>query len=130
VENTSIVTVILLGLFAFPVNVRQEAFLSILPPAKDLDELTYKLAAFTLVGLGFLLATGAIRENVSWGGYRGWGAKEVGALCAGLTDAVLLHSRITRGWQGRMRAYFGALSLLLVIFSYLGVGCPLPGPHR
>ena len=90
----------------------------------------YRLGIFTLVGLGFLLATGAIRANDSWGRYRGWGAKEVGALCEGFTNAVLLHARITRSWQGRMRAYFGALSLLLVIFTYLGVGCPLPGPRR
>jgi ABC-type transport system involved in cytochrome c biogenesis permease subunit len=129
VENTSLVTVILLGLFAFLVNVRHEAFLRILPPAKDLDELTYKLAAFTFVGLGVLLATGAVWANESWGRYWGWDAKEVGALCAWLTYAVFLHARITRGWQGRRSAYFAILAFLFVIFTYLGVSYLLPGLH-
>jgi ABC-type transport system involved in cytochrome c biogenesis permease subunit len=129
VENAALVTVIFLGLFAVIVNARQETFKRILPPSDDLDELTYKLGAFTFVGLGVLLATGAVWANESWGRYWGWDAKEVGALCAWLTYAVFLHTRITRGWQGRRSAYFAVLAFLFVIFTYLGVSYLLPGLH-
>ena len=53
----------------------------------------------------------------------------LGALVAGVAYAGFLHTRISHGWRGRRSAYFALLGFALVIFTWFGVSCLLPGLH-
>ncbi|MEZ5307660.1 MAG: cytochrome c biogenesis protein CcsA [Pyrinomonadaceae bacterium] len=115
--------------FVLLFGLKTETLVERLPDLATLDNLMYTTAGLAFAGLAMLLITGAIWANESWGRPWGFDSKETGALVAWLTYAAFLHTRITRGWQGRKSAYFAILGFLLVIFTYLGVSYLLPGLH-
>lgn len=129
VELSALITAFVGTFFVVLFSFKTERIRAALPSAERLDGLMYKLGGVTFAGLALLLITGAVWANESWGRYWGWDAKEVGALVAWLTYAGFLHSRITRGWQGRRSAYFAIVAFLFVVFTYLGVSYLLPGLH-
>jgi cytochrome c-type biogenesis protein CcsB len=129
VELSALITAFTGTFFVVLFSFKTERIRAALPSAERLDGLMYKLGGVTFAGLALLLITGAVWANESWGRYWGWDAKEVGALVAWITYAGFLHSRITRGWQGRRSAYFAIVAFLFVIFTYLGVSYLLPGLH-
>jgi ABC-type transport system involved in cytochrome c biogenesis permease subunit len=129
VELAALITAFTGTFFVVLFGFKTEKIRAALPSAEKLDALMYKLGGATFAGLALLLITGAVWANESWGRYWGWDAKEVGALVAWLTYAGFLHSRITRGWQGRRSAYFAIVAFLFIVFTYLGVSYLLPGLH-
>jgi cytochrome c-type biogenesis protein CcsB len=97
--------------------------------ADTLDNLSYRI-----IGLGFPLLTigiisGGVWANEAWGSYWSWDPKETWALITWLMFAAYLHTRITRGWQGRRPAYLAAAGFVVVWICYLGVNLLGKGLH-
>lgn len=97
--------------------------------ADTLDNVSYRI-----IGLGFPLLTigiiaGAVWANEAWGSYWSWDPKETWALITWLVFAAYLHSRITRGWQGRKPAILAASGFIVVWVCYLGVNLLGKGLH-
>ena len=97
--------------------------------AETLDNISYRI-----IGLGFPLLTigiiaGAVWANEAWGSYWSWDPKETWALITWLVFAAYLHSRITRGWQGRRPAILAATGFVAVWVCYLGVNLLGKGLH-
>lgn len=97
--------------------------------AETLDNISYRI-----IGLGFPLLTigiiaGAVWANEAWGSYWSWDPKETWALITWLVFAAYLHTRITRGWQGRSPAILAATGFVVVWICYLGVNLLGKGLH-
>ena len=97
--------------------------------ADTLDNISYRI-----IGLGFPLLTigiiaGAVWANEAWGSYWSWDPKETWALITWLVFAAYLHSRITKGWQGRKPAILAATGFFMVWICYLGVNILGKGLH-
>ena len=97
--------------------------------AETLDNISYRV-----IGLGFPLITigiiaGAVWANEAWGSYWSWDPKETWALITWLVFAAYLHTRITRGWQGRSPAILAASGFIVVWICYLGVNLLGKGLH-
>jgi cytochrome c-type biogenesis protein CcsB len=97
--------------------------------AETLDNISYRI-----IGLGFPLLTigiiaGGVWANEAWGSYWSWDPKETWALITWLVFAAYLHSRITRGWQGRKPAILAATGFVVVWICYLGVNLLGKGLH-
>jgi cytochrome c-type biogenesis protein CcsB len=97
--------------------------------ADTLDNISYRI-----IGLGFPLLTigiiaGGVWANEAWGSYWSWDPKETWALITWLVFAAYLHSRITKGWQGRKPAVLAAVGFVVVWICYLGVNLLGKGLH-
>ncbi|MEO1181585.1 MAG: c-type cytochrome biogenesis protein CcsB [Cyanobacteria bacterium J06636_28] len=97
--------------------------------ADTLDNISYRI-----IGLGFPLLTigiisGGVWANEAWGSYWSWDPKETWALITWLVFAAYLHSRITKGWQGRKPAFIAATGFIVVWVCYLGVNLLGKGLH-
>jgi cytochrome c-type biogenesis protein CcsB len=96
---------------------------------ETLDNLSYRA-----IGLGFPLLTigiiaGGVWANEAWGSYWSWDPKETWSLITWLVFAAYLHTRITKGWQGRKPAILASIGLLVVWTCYLGVNLLGKGLH-
>jgi cytochrome c-type biogenesis protein CcsB len=96
---------------------------------ETLDNLSYRI-----IGLGFPLLTigivaGAVWANEAWGSYWSWDPKETWSLITWLVFAAYLHTRITKGWQGRRPAILATVGLGVVWICYLGVNLLGKGLH-
>ena len=115
-------------------NLPTDAVLEPLSPqrlslAETLDNISYRI-----IGLGFPLLTigiiaGGVWANEAWGSYWSWDPKETWALITWLVFAAYLHSRITRGWQGRSPAILASAGFVVVWVCYLGVNLLGKGLH-
>ena len=97
--------------------------------ADTLDNISYRI-----IGLGFPLLTigiiaGGVWANEAWGSYWSWDPKETWSLILWLVFAAYLHSRITKGWQGRRPAILAAAGFVVVWICYLGVNILGKGLH-
>ena len=86
-----------------------------------LDSLSYRT-----ITVGFLLLTvgiisGAVWANEAWGSYWSWDPKETWALICWLVYAAYLHTRLSRGWQGRRPALVASVGLVVIGVCYIGV---------
>jgi len=94
-----------------------------------LDNISYRI-----IGLGFPLLTigiisGGVWANEAWGSYWSWDPKETWAFITWLVFAAYLHSRITKGWQGKKPAILAASGFVVVWVCYLGVNLLGKGLH-
>jgi cytochrome c-type biogenesis protein CcsB len=97
--------------------------------AQTLDNVSYRI-----IGLGFPLLTigiiaGGVWANEAWGSYWSWDPKETWAMITWLFFAAYLHSRITKGWQGRRPAILAASGFVVIWICYLGVNILGKGLH-
>lgn len=112
-----------------PATERQPLSLQRLTLGETLDNLSYRT-----IGLGFPLLTigiiaGAVWANEAWGSYWSWDPKETWSLITWLVFAAYLHTRITKGWQGRKPALLASAGLLIIWTCYLGVNLLGKGLH-
>ena len=96
---------------------------------EQLDSLSYRT-----ITVGFLLLTvgiisGAVWANEAWGSWWSWDPKETWALICWLVYAAYLHTRLSRGWQGRRPALVAALGLVVIVVCYIGVNLLGIGLH-
>jgi ABC-type transport system involved in cytochrome c biogenesis permease subunit len=108
---------------------RREGLQKMMPPADDLDRVTYKIICIAFPLLTLMIGAGAYWANQAWGSYWSWDPKETWAAITWLVYAGYLHMRITRGWRGRRAAWFAILGFAVVIFTFFGVTYLLPGLH-
>ena len=85
------------------------------------------MEGFPLLTIGII--AGGVWANEAWGTYWSWDPKETWALITWLVFAAYLHSRITRGWQGRKPAIIAAAGFVVVWICYLGVNLLGKGLH-
>ena len=100
-----------------------------LSTTEQLDSLSYR----TITG-GFLMLTvgivsGAVWANEAWGSYWSWDPKETWALICWLVYAAYLHTRLSRGWQGRRPALVAVVGLVVIAVCYIGVNLLGIGLH-
>ncbi len=96
---------------------------------EQLDSLSYRT-----ITVGFLLLTvgiisGAVWANEAWGSWWSWDPKETWALICWLVYAAYLHTRLSRGWQGRRPALVAASGLIVIVVCYIGVNLLGIGLH-
>ncbi|MEE3718948.1 c-type cytochrome biogenesis protein CcsB [Tumidithrix elongata RA019] len=112
-----------------PTKARQPLSMQRLTLGETLDNLSYRT-----IGLGFPLLTigiiaGGVWANEAWGSYWSWDPKETWSLITWLVFAAYLHTRITKGWQGRKPAILASFGLVVVWTCYLGVNLLGKGLH-
>jgi cytochrome c-type biogenesis protein CcsB len=97
--------------------------------ALTLDNLSYRI-----LGIGFPLLTigilsGAVWANEAWGSYWSWDPKETWALLTWLIFAIYLHTRLSKGWEGKKPALIASFGFIVVWICYLGVNLIGEGLH-
>ena len=96
---------------------------------QSLDNWSYRI-----IGLGFPFLTigiiaGGVWANEAWGSYWSWDPKETWALITWIVFATYLHSRITKGWEGKKTAVLGSVGFFVIWVCYLGVNFLGKGLH-
>ncbi len=97
--------------------------------AEQLDSLSYRAitAGFLLLTVG--LISGAVWANEAWGSWWSWDPKETWALICWLVYAAYLHTRLTKGWQGKKPAIVAIAGFFVIIVCYIGVNLLGIGLH-
>ena len=121
--NSATLTAEVISMQTQPLSLRR------LTLGETLDNLSYRA-----IGLGFPLLTigiiaGGVWANEAWGSYWSWDPKETWSLITWLVFAAYLHTRITKGWQGRKPAILASVGLFVVWTCYLGVNLLGKGLH-
>ena len=75
------------------------------------------------------IVSGAVWANEAWGSYWSWDPKETWALICWLVYAAYLHTRLSRGWQGRRPAWVAVSGLFVISVCYIGVNLLGIGLH-
>lgn len=107
---------------------RNCGFLGLIPRSAVLDDLSYQMIIIGFVMLTLGIITGSVWAHSAWGGYWSWDPKETWSLITWLVYAMLLHSRMIRGWKGKRIAILSIIGFIAVLFTYFGVNY-LPGLH-
>ncbi|WHP19194.1 c-type cytochrome biogenesis protein CcsB [Cellulomonas sp. ES6] len=105
------------------------SWLRTVPPARQLEALSFRLNAIGFVLWTLTLIGGAIWAEQAWGRYWGWDPKEVGTFVAWVVYAAYLHARTTRGWAGRRAAYFVYVGYAVVLANFTVVNLFVSGKH-
>jgi cytochrome c-type biogenesis protein CcsB len=103
-------------------------FIRLMPSESQMDELMYSSAALGFIFLTLGIVTGAVWAHYAWGSYWSWDPKETWSLITWLAYAVMLHTRLVRGWRGKRMAIMAIVGFGCVLFTYLGVNL-LPSLH-
>ncbi len=103
-------------------------FIRLLPSEFQIDELMYSCAALGFIFLTLGIVTGSVWAHYAWGSYWSWDPKETWSLITWLIYAVMLHTRLVRGWRGRRMAVMAMVGFGCMLFTYLGVNL-LPSLH-
>jgi len=111
-----------------PSNSKANSLFSQLPSSNVMNELTYQMIVFGFLFLTIGIITGSVWANSAWGTYWSWDPKETWSLITWIVYAILLHLRITWGWNGNKIAWISILGFMAVLFTYFGVNY-LPGLH-
>ena len=95
---------------------------------------TIDIWSYRIIGLGFPFLTigiisGGVWANEAWGSYWSWDPKETWALITWIVFATYLHSRITKGWEGKKTAILGSIGFFIIWVCYLGVNFLGKGLH-
>ena len=106
----------------------EKGFVSLLPSEFYMDELMYYSITLGFIFLTLGIATGSVWAHYAWGSYWSWDPKETWSLITWLSYAVMLHTRLVRGWRGKRMAIMAIVGFACVLFTYLGVNF-LPSLH-
>ena len=96
---------------------------------EQLDSLSYRTITVGFLMLTVGIVSGAVWANEAWGSYWSWDPKETWALICWLVYAAYLHTRLSRGWQGRRPALVAVVGLLVIVVCYIGVNLLGIGLH-
>jgi cytochrome c-type biogenesis protein CcsB len=104
------------------------AFIRLLPSEYQMDDLMYSSTTLGFIFLTLGIVTGSVWAHYAWGSYWSWDPKETWSLITWLVYAVMLHTRLVRGWRGKRMAIMAIVGFACVLFTYLGVNL-LPSLH-
>ncbi|KAF0156337.1 MAG: heme export protein apocytochrome heme-lyase [Syntrophaceae bacterium] len=107
---------------------KSSVFIRLLPSEHQMDELMYSCAALGFIFLTLGIVTGSVWAHYAWGAYWQWDPKETWSLITWLVYAMMLHTRLVRGWRGKRMAIMAIVGFACVLFTYLGVNF-LPSLH-
>nr|YP_009238184.1 heme attachment to plastid cytochrome c [Chromochloris zofingiensis]AMO01062.1 heme attachment to plastid cytochrome c [Chromochloris zofingiensis] len=96
---------------------------------QNLDNLSYRILGIGFPFLTIGILSGAVWANEAWGSYWSWDPKETWALLTWLVFAIYLHTRLTKGWQGKKPAIIASLGFITVWICFLGVNLLGEGLH-
>ena len=96
---------------------------------RQMDYLSYRLAAFGFLFLTIVILSGAIWAEQAWSAFWTWDPKEVWALITWIIYAVYLHLRLRSKRKGVAMAWFLVIAVPVVFFTFAGVNTLLPGLH-
>ena len=96
---------------------------------EQLDSLSYRTITVGFLMLTVGIVSGAVWANEAWGSYWSWDPKETWALICWLVYAAYLHTRLSRGWQGRRPALVAVVGLVVIAVCYVGVNLLGIGLH-
>ena len=97
--------------------------------SEQIDSLSYRTISMGFLLLTFGLISGSVWANEAWGSWWSWDPKETWAFISWLVYAAYLHTRLSRGWQGRRPAIIAIFGLFIIIICYLGVNFLGKGLH-
>ncbi len=97
--------------------------------SEQLDSLSYRTISFGFLLLTVGLISGAVWANEAWGSWWSWDPKETWAFICWLVYAAYLHTRLSRGWQGRRPALVAIAGLIVIVICYIGVNLLGIGLH-
>lgn len=123
-----IMTFIFCGLFVI-LCWRLEKFLTLLPSAQRLDELSYKNILFAFPFQTLLLVTGAIWAYYAWGRSWGWDPKETWAFITWVAYLIYLHGKLLLRWSPNLLSIVSLIGFFILVFAFLGVNLVLSGLH-
>ncbi len=107
---------------------RSSIFIRLLPYEYQMDDLMYSSTTLGFIFLTLGIVTGSVWAHYAWGSYWSWDPKETWSLITWLVYAVMLHTRLVRGWRGKRMAIMAIVGFACVLFTYLGVNL-LPSLH-
>ncbi len=110
-------------------NAVTQFFADRLPAADVIDRLIHETMMFGFIWLSVGIITGSVWANSAWGTYWSWDVKETWSLITWFFYAITLHTRYTRGWQGKRIAWLSLGGFACVLFTYYGVNFLLSGLH-
>jgi len=97
--------------------------------SEEIDSLSYRTISLGFLLLTFGLISGAVWANEAWGSWWSWDPKETWAFISWLVYAAYLHTRLSRGWQGRKPAIIAIFGLFIILICYIGVNLLGIGLH-
>ena len=97
--------------------------------SEQLDSLSYRTITVGFLLLSIGIVSGAVWANEAWGSWWSWDPKETWALICWLVYAAYLHTRLSRGWQGRKPALVAVAGLVVICVCYIGVNLLGIGLH-
>ena len=97
--------------------------------SEQLDSLSYRTITVGFLLLSIGIVSGAVWANEAWGSWWSWDPKETWALICWLVYAAYLHTRLSRGWQGRRPALVAVAGLVVICVCYIGVNLLGIGLH-
>lgn len=104
-------------------------FVNLLPSSKDLEKVSYRLAAVGFITWTFTLVAGAFWAEIAWGRYWGWDSKEIWTFVVWVVYAAYMHARATRGWTASRVAVLNLVGISTVIFNFAVVNLYFNGLH-
>ncbi|WP_062517026.1 c-type cytochrome biogenesis protein CcsB [Demequina gelatinilytica] len=108
---------------------RRTRWLEAVPPAANLEALSFRLNAVGFVLWTFTVMAGAIWAEHAWGRYWGWDPKEVWSFVIWVLYAAYLHARTTQGWAGRRSAWLAIAGFTALIMNFTVVNLFFQGLH-
>ncbi len=97
--------------------------------SEQLDSLSYRTITVGFLLLSIGIVSGAVWANEAWGSWWSWDPKETWALICWLVYAAYLHTRLSRGWQGRRPALVAVAGFVVICVCYIGVNLLGIGLH-
>lgn len=95
----------------------------------QIDYLSYRLIAFGFLMLTVVILSGCVWAEQAWSSFWSWDPKETWTLITWIFYAIYLHQRLRKNWQGRRMAWYAAIAVGFVIFTFIGVNTLLSGLH-
>lgn len=96
---------------------------------QSLDNWSYRIISLGFPFLTIGIVAGGVWANEAWGSYWSWDPKETWAFITWIIFATYLHSRITKGWEGKKTAILGSIGFFVIWICYLGVNFLGKGLH-
>ena len=99
-------------------------------PGEDiLDELSYRTIAWGYVAFSVSMVSGGIWAFLAWEDYWIWTPKEMWSSIIWIYYTFYLHTRYTRGWQGKRANWMAVAGYGIVLFTYFGVSLLFKSSH-
>lgn len=106
-----------------------ETFWDKLPPAPQLEKLSYGLHIIAFPLWTFTVIAGAIWAHEAWGAYWNWDPKEVWSFVIWIVYAAYLHARATKNTSRRTTNWIALAGFACIVINYTVVNFYFIGQH-